>query len=66
MDRLKNPALWCALLYAIAASVAQIWDFQMASTGYRITQLIQHVTAEAGSLIFGAALARPPAGKLPS
>lgn len=64
MDRWKNPAAWCALLYAVAAGVAMIWDFPPHSIGDKATAIAQLIFAQAGALLFGAGLAKPPAASL--
>lgn len=66
MDRFRNPALWCALIVTACAAVLHSGIFSDGSIAAKLLMVLSEITGAAGSLLFGAGLALPPAGKLPA
>lgn len=61
MDRLKNPALWCAFAVAALAALihGQIWPD--GSLTIKLLTVASEIAGVAGSLFFGAGVAKPAA-----
>ncbi len=64
MDRLKNPALWCAFVVALCAALIHSTIWPDGSLTVKLLTVISEVAGVAGSLFFGAGIASravPPA-----